>query len=139
MKKSFKKKLNLIAGTVFFIFLLGSAFAVDWIFGVGFLVGFFIAVYNGLAEKNPLIPLFLFIGALIIRIGLGFIPSLLEEENIISLVLSLVIIVTFLIAGYRIKNGKWKIWEFSFGKFFRSVNRKEKRIERKTKRRFKKK
>ena len=137
MKKSFKRKLNLIFGTLIFIFLLGSAFAVDWIFGIGFLIGFFIAVYNELAEKNPLIPLFLFGGALIVRVGLSFIPSILEAKDIVSLIFSLLILLVLIISGYILKKGKWKIWNFSISRVFRRFKSKTKGAKRRVKRALK--
>lgn len=104
-KRGIKKFFNLLGGTILFVLLIGGAFSVDLIFGIGFLLGFVLALYNKTIEKNFLIPVFIFIGGLLIRISLSFIPSLLEEQDYISLGISLVLFLTILIIGIRVQKG----------------------------------
>jgi hypothetical protein len=107
--KSFNKNFNVIFGTIIFVLLIGSAFAIDWIFGVGFIVGFFLAVWNKVIEKNFLIPFFIFIGALIIRYGLFVaLPRVLNAQDFISLGISLILFLLILFIGWRIRKGKFR-------------------------------
>lgn len=109
MKKKLKKDFNLILGTIIFVLLIGSAFAIDWIFGLGFIVSFFLAVWNKILEKNFLIPVFIFIGALIIRYALFVnLPKILNAQNYLSLGISLILFLFILIVGWRIKRGKFR-------------------------------
>lgn len=107
-KKKLKKDFNLILGTIIFVLLIGSAFAIDWIFGLGFIVGFFLSIYNKVLEKKPFIPIFIFIGALIIRYSLNFIPGILNAKNIVNLIISLFLFLLILFVGWRIRKGKFR-------------------------------
>lgn len=105
--KKIKKDLNLAIGSILFVLLIGSAFAVDWIFGMVFVVGFAISIYNKTLEKKPLIPIFLFLGGLIIRIALFlFIPRILGAENYFNLGIAIILFVVILFIGFRIKKGR---------------------------------
>ncbi len=107
MKKKIKKDFNIIFGTIIFVLLIGSAFTIDWIFGVGFVIGFFISVWNKILEKNFLIPVFIFIGALIIRYALFVsLPKILNAQDYFSLGISLVLFLLILIVGWKVKRGK---------------------------------
>ena len=109
--KSLKRNFNIIVGTIIFILLIGTAFSIDWIFGVGFIISFLLSVYNKILEKNFLIPIFIFIGILIIRYAIFlFLPSILNAQNYFSLGISLVLFLIILIVGWRIKKGNWKSW-----------------------------
>lgn len=117
-KKKFKiselfgKKFNLVTGTIIFVLLISSAFTVDWIFGFGFIIGFILSVYNGILEKKPLIPIFLFIGTLIIRHSLFvLLPPVFEANSLISLIISLILFVVIFLLGWNLKKGKWKFWK----------------------------
>jgi hypothetical protein len=112
--------------------LIGSAFAIDWIFGVGFIFGFGLAIWNKVLERNFLIPVFIFIGALIIRYALGFIPNIINAQDFVSLGISLILFITILIAGWRIKKGKWKVWKIRFLKRgFRKGKKKFRKVKKK--------
>jgi hypothetical protein len=105
---SSKRDFKIVFATVIFMILIGSAFAIDWIFGVGFILSFLLAIYNKVIEKNFLIPIFIFIGTLIIRFGMEFVPSILEAKTLIDLVISFVLLVTIIILGWKLKKGKWR-------------------------------
>ena len=111
-RKRWKKNFNVILGTIIFALLIGTAFSVDWIFGAGFVVGFFLSVWNKILERNFLIPAFIFAGALIIRYSLEFIPGILDAEDYLNLGISLVLFIAILYVGWKIKKGKWRIWKF---------------------------
>jgi len=109
-KRKLKRKLNVIGGIIIFILLIGSAFAIDWIFGIGFVINFFIAIYKKILEKNFLIPFFIFVGALILRYALFvLLPSVLNAQNYFSLGISLILFLSILVVGWRIKKGKIKV------------------------------
>ena len=102
-----KRDLNLVLGTVVFVLLISSAFTIDWIFGLGFIVGFILSFYNRVLERNFLIPAFIFIGALIIRYALFvLLPNVLNAQNYLSLGISLIIFLLILIIGFRIQKGR---------------------------------
>lgn len=107
--KSFNKNFNVILGTIIFVLLIGTAFSIDWIFGAGFVFAFFLSVWNKVLEKNFLIPVFIFIGALIIRYALFVsLPRVLNAQDFISLGISLVLFLLILIIGWRIRKGKFR-------------------------------
>lgn len=107
--KSFNKNLNLIFGTIIFISIISFAFALDWIFGVGFILSFFLSVYNKILEKNFLIPIFIFVGAFIIRYALlKFLPSVINAQDYFSLGISLILFLLILYIGWRIRMGKFR-------------------------------
>jgi hypothetical protein len=137
--KKLKNNFNLVAGTIIFVLLIGSAFAIDWIFGIGFIFGFLVSIYNGILEKKPLIPIFLFAGALIIRYALVFMLSpIFEAGDIISLLISIFLFLIIIFMGYRLRKGKWKFWKFNPKKDFKiidksKIKRKAKKVRRKIK------
>lgn len=107
--KRFNHNFNLVFGTVIFILLIGSAFSIDWIFGAGFVVAFFLAVWNRTIERNFLIPAFIFIGALVVRYALFvLLPEVLKAHDYFSLGISLVLFLVILFIGLRIKRGKFR-------------------------------
>jgi hypothetical protein len=104
-----KKLFNIIFGTLIFALLMSSAFAIDWIFGIGFIFSFFLAIWNKILEKNSLIPAFIFVGALIIRYALFvLLPNVLNSQNYFSLGISLVLFLLIFIIGWKLKKGKFK-------------------------------
>ncbi len=108
-KTKIKKNLNVVFGTIIFVLLISSAFAIDWIFGVGFIFGFFLAVWNKVIKKNFMIPVFIFVGALIIRYALFvMLPEILNAQDYFSLGISLILFLLILIIGWRIKRGKFR-------------------------------
>ncbi len=107
--KKFKKNLNIFLGTIIFLLLIGSAFAIDLIFGLGFIIAFFLSVYNRILERNFLIPVFIFIGALIIRYALfALLPNVLNAQNYFSLGIALILFLLIIFVGWRIKKGKFR-------------------------------
>lgn len=108
-KRKFRKRLNTILGTIIFVLLISSAFTVDWIFGIGFVVSFILAFYNKALQRNFLIPVFIFIGALIIRYALFVVlPDVLSAQDYFSLGISVILFLIILIIGFRIKKGKFR-------------------------------
>ena len=106
-KKVIKKDFNLLVGSIVFILLIGSAFAIDWIFGIVFVIGFAISIWNKTLERKPLVPLLIFIGGLIIRIALFFfVPRILEAKTWVDLGIAVVILLVVLLVGFRIRIGK---------------------------------
>ncbi|MCR4327190.1 MAG: hypothetical protein NUV46_01265 [Nanoarchaeota archaeon] len=104
--KSSKRDFKIVFATVIFMALIGGAFAIDWIFGIGFIFSFLLAIYNKVIEKNFLIPVFIFIGAMIIRFGIEFLPSVLEAKTFVDLAISFVLLMTMVILGWKLKKGK---------------------------------
>jgi hypothetical protein len=102
-----KRKVSALIGTILFLMLIGTAWGIDWIFGVGFIIGFVLAVYNKTLEKRPLIPVFIFLGGLIIRFAINLIfPLVIKSENYVSLGISLLLLIILIIFGMRVKKGK---------------------------------
>src|SRR3989338_766110 len=105
-RKKLKRKVSALIGTILFILLIGSAWGIDWIFGLGFLIGFAIAVYNKTLGKKPLLPVFLFLGGLIIRFAITlFFPMVIEAESYASLAISLILLIILIIFGIKIRKG----------------------------------
>ncbi len=106
-KKKIKKDFNLLVGSIVFILLIGSAFAIDWIFGIVFVGGFILSVLNKTLEHKPLIPLLIFIGGIIIRIALLlFVPKILGAESWVSLGIAVIALLIILFIGFNIRRGK---------------------------------
>jgi len=102
-----KRKVSALIGTILFLMLIGTAWGIDWIFGIGFVLGFVISVYNKTLERKPLLPIFIFLGGLIIRFAIGIIfPMVLEAENYLSLIISCILLIILVVLGMRIKKGK---------------------------------
>lgn len=107
--KSLKKDINILVGTAIFVLLIGLAFGIDWIFGVGFIFGFALSIYNKVLERNFLIPVFIFVGALIIRFALFVLfPSIIHTKNYISLGILVILFFIMIFMGFRIRNGKFR-------------------------------
>jgi hypothetical protein len=105
--KSIKKDFNIILGSALFILLIGSAFAIDWLFGVFFIIGFTISILNKTLEKKPLIPILIFIGGLIVRVALFIVlPRVLESKDYWSLGIAGILFAILLIIGWKIQRGK---------------------------------
>lgn len=105
--KNVKRDVNILIGTILFILLIGSAFAVSWVFGVAFLIGFGLSIYNRTIEKKPFLPVLLFVGGFVIRLALVlFLPSIIFAKTYLELGISLVLFIVILITGWRIRNGK---------------------------------
>ena len=107
--KSFNKNFNIVFSTIVFLFLISSAFSIDWIFGAGFIFGFLLAIWNRAIERNFLIPAFIFVGALVIRYALFILlPEILKAQDYFSLGISLILFLLILFIGWRIKKGKFR-------------------------------
>lgn len=110
--KSKKHKLNLFIGLLAFAILISTAFSFGWIFGIGFVIGFAFSIYNKTLEKKPLLPIFLFLAALVLRYALvNFAPSVLNSEGIIDFMISAFFLVVFIIIWWRLRKGNWKVWK----------------------------
>jgi hypothetical protein len=106
-KKEIKKDFNLLIGSIIFILLIGSAFAIDWIFGIFFVGGFILSVLNKTLERRPLIPILIFVGGLIIRISLFlFIPRIIEAESWVNLGIAVIMLLIVLFIGFSVRRGK---------------------------------
>lgn len=111
-KNSARRKFNLVFGSLIFFLLIGTAFSFGWVFGVGFVVGFGLSIYNKTLEKKPLLPIFLFVAALVLRYALfNLVPLARDSEGIIDLAISLFFLVIFMIVWWRLRKGKWKVWK----------------------------
>jgi hypothetical protein len=103
-----KRKVSALIGIILFIMLIGTAWGIDWIFGIGFILGFVISVYNKTIQRKPLLPVFLFLGGLIIRLATTLVfPLVLKSQNYLSLGISLILLILLIIFGMRIKKGKF--------------------------------
>lgn len=106
--KRLRKNFNLITGIMIFILLIGSAFSVSWIFGMGFFLGFVFSVYNRTLDKKPFLPLMLFLGGLIIRTALIWaLPSMLEAKNYLDFFLALIIFLVIFLIGNKVRKGRF--------------------------------
>ncbi len=102
-----KKVINSTLAFILFILLIGSAFQINILFGVMFIIGFFISVFNRSIEKKPMLPLFIFIGGLIIRYALGFfLPEVINSKTYVDLAVSGLLFILVIYFGFRIKKGK---------------------------------
>ena len=89
---------------IFFILLIGSAFAISALFGLFFVIGFLISIYKGDLKKKPLKPIAIFVGALIIRFALDrFLAPVLESETIIDLWVAAFIFLFVFLIGWKVK------------------------------------
>jgi hypothetical protein len=105
--KRIKKDFNILLGSILFALLIGSAFAIDWIFGMVFIVGFIISILNKTLEKKPFIPILIFVGGLIIRIALFItLPRALEAKEYWNFLIGIILFVVILIVGWKIQRGK---------------------------------
>ena len=105
MKKS-KKFLNTGLATLIFLALMGSAFAISFLFGFFFVMGFFIAAYKKEVMKKPWKPISIFVGALIIRYSLELTPEILASETILDLIVIFLFFLAILLLGWKVKK-KW--------------------------------
>ena len=71
VKKKTKQTFNILFNAIVFFFLIGSAFAISYIFGLFFVLGFVIILYNKDIRKKPWKMILLFVGGLVTRLALG--------------------------------------------------------------------
>ena len=103
-KPKVKKFGNIILGLVIFIILIGTAFQMSFLFGVFFVIGFALSIYNGDLKKKPWKPIVIFIGALIIRIALNqFFEPVFTSKTLMDLVVAALIFISIIIFGWKIK------------------------------------
>lgn len=106
------KKFNLFIGALIFALLIGTAFSFGLVFGLGFVVGFALSIYNKTLEKRPLLPIFLFLAALVLRYAIfNLVPSALNSKGIIDLAISGFFLIIFVIVWWRLRKGNWKVWK----------------------------
>lgn len=95
---------NLVTGIMIFILLIGASFSISPIFGVAFLLSFFISFYNKILEKKPFMPLILFLGAFLIKIGIIlFLPSVFKTEIYLDLIISLIVLIVIFLMSFKIR------------------------------------
>src|SRR3990172_6011061 len=81
-----KRFINILLAVGLFAALLGSAFSMSVIFGIGFVVAFTMAVYHNELKKKPWRPLAVFVGALVTRFALEkYLPVFSSETTIFDL------------------------------------------------------
>ena len=103
-KPKIKRFINILLGLVFFIILIGSAFKISTLFGAAFIIAFALAIYNGELKRKPWKPIAVFVGALIIRFGIGqYLDPIKESETLLDLAVSALIFLSILIFGWKIK------------------------------------
>ncbi|MFB6246391.1 MAG: hypothetical protein ABEI74_02260 [Candidatus Pacearchaeota archaeon] len=105
------KKFNLLIGTLIFALLIGTSFSFGLVFGLGFVIGFALSIYNKTLEKKPLIPIFIFLAALVLRYALNFVPSVLDAQNLVDFIVSAFFLIIFLFVWWKLSQGKWMFWK----------------------------
>lgn len=110
LKRKYKPKAkrfaNITLGLIFFLVLIGSAFAISPLFGAAFVVAFALAIYNQDLHRKPWKPIAIFIGALLVRIALEqYLDPVLASETLLDLSVSALIFLAILIFGWKIKKG----------------------------------
>jgi hypothetical protein len=104
LERKLKEMINIILGVVFFLVVIGFAFAIGSLFGLVFIIGFAISIYNGDLKKNPSKPIAIFVGGLIARIALNdFLLPVLKSGTTIDLVVSVFIFMFIFLLGIKIK------------------------------------
>ena len=99
-----KKVRNVILALIFFILLIGSAFAISTLFGLFFVAGFLISVYKGDLKKKPLKPIAIFVGALITRFALGRLAVTFPNyELTLDFGVAILILIFVFLLGWKIK------------------------------------
>jgi len=103
MKK--EKQLGIIIlNTIIFVALIGSAFAISFIFGALFVFGFAISIYNDDVKKKPWKITLLFIGGLITRLALGELLSTVSNIEItLDFLVAILMIVFIFVIGWKLK------------------------------------
>lgn len=103
-KPKVKRFFNIILGLAIFAVLIGSAFKISFIFGLFFLIGFGLSIYNGDLKRKPWKPIAIFIGALLIRIAMNqFFEPVLAAKTILDLAVSALIFLAIIVFGWKIK------------------------------------
>ena len=100
-----KKQLGAIfLNTIIFAALISSAFALSFIFGVLFVFGFAISIYNDDIKKKPWKITLLFIGGLITRLALGELLSTVSNIEItLDFAIATIMFILIFIVGWKIK------------------------------------
>jgi len=103
-KKGLKHLANIFLNTVIFAALISSAFALSFIFGVLFVFGFAISIYNDDIKKKPWKITLLFIGGLITRLALGEILNTVSNIEItLDFAIATIMFILIFIVGWKIK------------------------------------
>ena len=103
-KPKVKKFMNILLGLAAFLVLVGAAFTISPLFGAAFVLGFALCIYNGELKTKAWKPIAIFIGALIIRLGLQqFFNPVLESKTIMDLSVSAIVFLGILVFGWKIK------------------------------------
>lgn len=103
-KPKVKKFGNILFGLIVFLILIGTAFSMSVLFGVFFIVGFALSIYNEELKTKPYKPIAIFVGALLIRIAMEqYFQPVLAAETIMDLSVSALIFLAIIIFGWKIK------------------------------------
>ena len=105
IKKKGMKQLGIVLlNTILFVALISSAFAISYIFGVLFVFGFAISIYNDDIKKKPWKITLLFIGGLITRLALGKLLSTVSNIEItLDFAIAIIMFVFIFAIGWKIK------------------------------------
>ena len=104
MKKRTKQLASIIINTIIFFALIGTAFAVSYIFGLFFVLAYVIILYNRDVKRKPWKMVLVFIGALITRVALGrALRTLPNVEISLDFIVSVLLIIFVFLLGWRIK------------------------------------
>ena len=104
LKKGVKQLGIVFLNTIIFVALIGSAFAVDFIFGALFVFGFAISIYNDDVRKKPWKIILLFVGGLITRLALGeLLKTVSNIEITLNFAVAIVMILFIFFLGWKIK------------------------------------
>ena len=103
-KPKVKRFMNILIGLAIFIILISTAFQLSFLFGVFFVIGFALSIYNGDLTEKLYKPLAIFIGALLVRIALNqFFEPVVSAKTIMDLAVSALIFLSIIIFGWKIK------------------------------------
>jgi len=110
--KKFKKRYsprvmkftNIFLAVGLFSLFISSAFSISFIFGMTFVIGFSISIYNDNLKRKPWKPIAIFVGALITRLAIGqYLNPVVEAKTIIDLSISLLVFAGILLVGWKVK------------------------------------
>jgi len=104
MKKKTKQTLTTVLNIFLFIVLSGSAFAVSEIFGLLFVLGFVISIYNKDVKRKPGKTFLIFLGGLLTRFALGRALTELPNYSItLDFAVAILMVVFIFLLGWKIK------------------------------------
>jgi uncharacterized membrane protein HdeD (DUF308 family) len=103
-KPKVKRFLNILVAVALFVLLISSAFSISLLFGIVFIVGFALSIYNEDLKKKPWKPIAIFMGAIIIRIAMEqFFDPVFSAQTLMDLTVSALIFLSILVIGWKVK------------------------------------